>query len=169
MNTTKSLYSVLNVLIFLVILAISIGVIFTGLSMAGINFESVNFMDPQSITELTGAHYIFMALNLIFYIVFIFGLWKLRNVAKLFLNNTFYDSALGRNCDFAGKSFVLAGVFWWLFDGLSSIHFDRQFSIAVSDKTFVYLFIIAIGLFLMLTSKLFDNALELKTENELTI
>jgi hypothetical protein len=76
---------------------------------------------------------------------------------------------LGKNSNLAGKCFILSGVFWWLIDGLSSIHFNNEFSIGVSEKTFIYLFIIVIGLFFMLTSRLFDKALELKNENDLTI
>lgn len=169
MNTSKVLYTTLNALIFLVILAIAAGIIISALSISGVAFENAKLSNDTPFSELTGAHYLFMGLNLIFYIVFIYGLFKLRSVAKLFLNNTFYDSELGKNSALSGKSFVLAGVFWWLFDGLSTIHFDHNLSIGVSDKTFIYLFIIVIGMFLMLTSKLFDNALELKSENDLTI
>lgn len=169
MNTSKTLFSTLNVLIILVILAIGAGIVITTLAISGVNFENFKVISGVSLQELTAAHYLFMGLNLILYFVFIYGLFKLRIVAKLFLNNTFYDSELGKNSALAGKSFVLSGVFWWLFDGLSTIHFDQEFSIGVSEKTFVYLFFIVIGLFLMLSSNLFDNAFELKSENDLTI
>ncbi len=169
MNTSKVLFNLLSILIFLVILAIVVGIVITVLSIMGIGSENLSFNGNHSIEDLTSTHFIFMGLNVIFYIVFIYGLFKLRTVAQLFLNNTFYDSELGKNCDLAGKSFILAAVFWWFFDGLSNMFIDHEVSIGVSDKTFIYLFIIAIGLFLMLTSKLFDKALELKSENDLTI
>ncbi len=172
MNTAKSLFSTLNILIFLILLALGLGLLFTILSVIGITDISPTFeVDGNKIaySDLSSAHYIFMGLNLIFYGIFIYGLLKLRMVAKLMLANDIYHSSLSINTDLAGKSFVLTGTFWWLFDGLSSIHFNNEFSIGVSDKTFIYLFIICIGLFLMLTSKLIDNAIQLKTENDLTI
>jgi len=169
MNTPKTLYNTLNALIFLVILAIGVGVVFTALAIYGVSVGKQQSGTDLSLADLTTAHYIFMGLNLIIYFVFIYGLFKLRKVAKLFLYESFYNTGLVINSALSGKSFVLAGVFWWLFDGLSSVHFDQQFSIGVGEKTFVYLFIIVVGLFLMLTSKLYEQAIELKNENDLTI
>ena len=169
MDTPKTLFTTLNALIFIIILAIGAGLLLTVLSVSEVSSESINFKNEIPYTDLDGFHYLFMGLNLLIYFIFIYGLFKLRIVAKLFLNNTFYDSRLGKNCNLSGKCFVLSGVFWWLFDGLSTIHFNNTLSIGVSEKTFIYLFFIVIGLFLMLTSKLFDNAFELKNENDLTI
>jgi hypothetical protein len=168
MDTPKTLFSTLNALIFVIILAITIGFLITILSVSGVISEPT-FKNDISFSDLGWTHYLFMALNLIVYSVFIYGLFRLRIVSKLFLNNTFYNSELGKNSNLAGKCFILSGVFWWLIDGLSSIHFNNEFSIGVSEKTFIYLFIIVIGLFFMLTSRLFDRALELKNENDLTI
>ena len=172
MNTEKTLFSTLNVLIFLILLAIGFGLIFSILSMTGVIGVTPSItINGHEIghNDLTVAHYIFMGLNLIFYGVFIFGLFKLRVVAKLILQNDIYNPSLSINSELAGKDFVLTGTFWWLFDGLSNLHFNNKLSIGVSDKTFVYLFIICIGLFLMLTSKLITNAIQLKAENDLTI
>ena len=108
-------------------------------------------------------------MNLLIYLVFLYGLFKLRIVAKLFLNNTFYASEIGKNINISGKCFVLTGAFWWCFDGLSSLYFENTISIGVSEKSFIYLFFMVVGLFLMLASKLSDNVLRLKTESELTI
>ncbi len=172
MNTAKTLFTTLNVLIFLTLLSIGLGLILSFFSFTELGEIDYSFTfdgNKIAISDLTIAHYIFMGLNLIFYFVFIFGLIKLRTAAKLILSNNIYNPSLSMNTDLAGKSFILTGVFWWLFDGLSSIHFDNTLSIGVSDKTFIYLFIICIGLFFMLTSKLFTNAIQLKTENDLTI
>ena len=169
MNTAKTLFTTLNALIFIIILAIGIGLLLTILSISGVSPEGINLKNEISNTELSVTHYLFMGLNLLIYFIFIYGLFKLRIVAKLFLDNTLYNTELGKNSNLSGKCFVLSGVFWWLFDGLSSIHFNNAFSIGVSEKTFIYLFFIVIGLFLMLTSKLFDNAFALKNENDLTI
>ncbi len=169
MNSSKALYTTLNALIFLVILVIGVMLIFTGLSIAGFDFDFVKLTDTRSISEISGLHYLLIGLNLILYLVFIYGLIKLRTVASLFLNNTYYDPELGKNIDLSGKSFVLTGIFWWIVDGLSSFFLNHHISIGVSEKTFVYLFIIVIGLFFILAGKLFDNAYTLKSENDLTI
>jgi hypothetical protein len=168
MDSSKTLFTTLNALIFVIILAIIGGLLLTILSISGVYTDSIVNNDI-SFSDLGWTHYLFMALNLIVYSVFIYGLFRLRIVSKLFLNNTFYNSELGKNSNLTGKCFILSGVFWWLIDGLSSIHFNNEFSIGVSEKTFIYLFIIVIGLFFMLISRLFDKALELKNENDLTI
>ena len=168
MNTAKTLFTVLSTLIFLIVIAITVGVLLTILSATGVISSDIKFRGV--IQEGLGtAHFIFMGLNLIFYFVFVYGLVKLRLLAKRFMEDTFYHTDLGRHSSLAGKSFVLVGIFWWLIDGMSSIHFDHTISIGVSDKTFIYLFITAVGMFLMLISKLMDEALMLKNESELTI
>lgn len=168
MNVSKTLYWVLNALIFLVIVSIVYGSVVTILLITGAIPDQL-YQNIIPYSELDEVAYIFMFLSLITYIVFIYGLFKLRKVAKLFLNNTIYDFNLGRNCNIAGKSFVISGVFWWMFDGISALHYNNEFSIGLSQKTFVYLFFISIGLFLMLTSQFFDNAVKIKEENDLTI
>ena len=168
MNTPRSLYFILNTMIFLVALSIVIGIAIAFLSTSGV--VPINFNGKEiTIDELTAGHYTFMGLNVIVYFVFTYGLYRLSQTAKLVMNNNIYNQELSRNCDLAGKSFVLSGTFWWFFDGFSSFVLEQVISIGVSEKTFIYLFIIAIGMFLMLTSKLFHNANELKRDNELTI
>jgi len=172
MNTAKTLFSILNVLIFLIFLALGIGLLIGMFSLLGyIDGNSTITIDGKNIvkSDLTTAHYIFMMLNLIVYLVFIFGVIKLRQVAKLLLYNDIYDLSLISNTELVGKSFVITGIFWWLFDGLSSVHFNNELSIGVSDKTFIYLFITCIGLFIMLVSNIIGNGIQLKAENDLTI
>ncbi len=172
MNTAKTLFSTLNVLIFLTLFAIIVGIIINTLSLTNVvGVDSSIIIGGKEIAhgDLTIAHYLFMGLNLIFYFVFVYGLIKLRKSAKLILAKDIYNPSLSLTTELAGKSFVLTGIFWWLFDSLSRIYFENTLSIGVSDKTFIYLFITCFGLFIMLTSKLITNSIQLKTENDLTI
>lgn len=168
MKTPQILFSILNTLILLIIITIVLGLLITILSVLGVMPETT-LKDEFLSSETQWPHYLIMVLNLVVYVIFIYGLFKLRIVSKLFLKKSFYHSELGKNSYIAGICFILSGVFWWLFDGLSSIYLDNKISIGVSDKTFIYLFFIVIGLFFILTSKMFDSALELKSENDLTI
>lgn len=110
-----------------------------------------------------------MVLTLLVYFIFVFGIFRLKKASNLFLTNDFYNPELIKNINISGKSMILSGVFWWLLGGLGSIHFKKSISLEVSEKTFIYLFIIVIGLFMMLMSKVFENAIALKEENDLTI
>lgn len=169
MNTPKTLNSILNIIIFLIIISLVLGVLFTILTLTG---STLSFMPPETLenySKHTPDIYIFMGLTLGVYLIFGYGLFRLKKAAKLFLSNNIYNEDLSKNINVSGICMIVSGIFWWLFDGLGAIHFKNSFSIGVSEKTFIYLFFVAIGLFMMLVSKVFNNARQLKEENDLTI
>ena len=169
MNSAKLLYTLLNVLFILILCSIGISILFAILIAVGI--------EPTSIT--TGSEirhhlddpilYVFGGLLLLVYGIFCFGIWNLRKAASIFLNENFYTAAVIKTLALAGKSFVLTGIFAWLVDGLSGIYFKGEISLSLSDKTFTYLFITSVGLFMMLMSTVIKDAKNLKNENDLTI
>ncbi len=168
MKSAKTLHSILSIIIYLILLVIAVGIIMLVLFLTGILDTSTIFND---ITEYLKdpSLYVFMGLILIVYGIFVYGLCQLRAAAKGFISHQFYDINHLKNLSIAGKCFVLTGTFAWLFDGLSSIYFQSKFSLSMNDKTFMYLFIIAIGLFIMIIGQALNDARQLKEENELTI
>lgn len=169
MNSAKTLYSILTILISLIVLSISIGFIISILVFSGAMEGTVTFQPGFEAYKTDVVLYLFMALILIIYVIFIAGLLKLRQATKLLLNQKFYTSKLIHTTIFSGKCLVIVGIFSWLIDGLSSMYFEDVISISISEKTFIYLFITAMGLFLMLMGDVIKSAKTIKEENELTI
>ncbi len=169
MDAPKLLNNILNIIIYLIILSILIGFVFTALALTGTYMSFISSESISKFSKHTPDIYFFIILNLMVYTVFIYGIIKFKKVAELLLNKKIYDEKLSKNVNISGKCFVICGVFWWLFDSLGSIHFNDSITIGVSEKTFLYLFFIAIGLFMMLVSEVFDSAREEKNLNDLTI
>ena len=169
MDSAKTLYSILNLIIFLIIFSIGIGLIMTVLILFNV-IDGPLALKPDFVDYKNDImQYVFMAFKLIVYIVFISGLLKLRFATKLLLEKDFYKFELIKALGFAGKAIVITGILSWLIDGLSHIYFNDEISISISEKTFVYLFVTAMGLFLMLMGNVINDAKNLKQENDLTI
>ena len=64
---------------------------------------------------------------------------------------------------------VLSSVALWLIDEIGNMFYKRQVLVGLSEKTLVYLLIIAVGLFLMLMSTVLRDTKAIKEENDLTV
>jgi len=169
MNSAKTLYTLLNVLFVLLIFSIGISILFAILIGVGLD---VSFVSTDSeVLEYTNdsLFYVFAVLLLIIYGIFCYGIWQLRKAASIFMTKAFYTESAVRVLAMAGKSFVITGIFAWVIDGLSNIHFNSEISLSLSDKTFMYLFLTSIGLFILLMSAVIKDAMSLKEENDLTV
>ncbi len=168
MKNKQLLINILNILLFFIIGGMVLGIlliVFGTESLQTILSTKLNVLNSSSQSVV----YLFMVATLIIYGVFTLGLWHFRKAGLYLLKSGFKQTNLGKHVTIAGKSFVLSGVFWWLIDGLSAIVFSQELSISVSNKTFIYLFFIAVGIFMMLMSTVLKEAQQLKQENDLTI
>ena len=113
------------------------------------------------------------------YILFVLGVYNLRKTIKHFVSNDFYTKTVINSLNRAGKLFVFIGVSTILIRLLSVLLMQNIIlvqsswwlsvaSIAAS-LDLINTFLIIIGLFLLLFSKVFENANELKQENDLTL
>ncbi len=169
MNSARTLYSILNVIIFLLLIAIGLGIFFFVMTLLGVKQDFL-FIGEGIVSFKTEAMlYVYTILRLGVYAIFIKALWNLRKAIKLFLKKDFYNSQLIKALSISGKFMVITGVFAWCIDGIGNVFFKFQFSIGLSEKILVYLFIIAIGLFLMLMSTVLRDTKAIKDENDLTI
>lgn len=69
----------------------------------------------------------------------------------------------------SGKLMILSSIALWFIDEMSNRFFKRHVLDGLSEKTLVYLLIIAMGLFLMLMSAVIRDTKVIKEENDLTI
>ena len=169
MNSARTLYLILNTIIILLLVGIGLGVFFYVMLLFGVEQGFVGIdMDKDSFKTIA-MHTFYTILRLVVYAIFIKALWNLRTVIKLFLNKDFYNNTLINALSTSGKLMAIAGVFRWCIDEISDIFFKFRFTIGLSEKTLMCLFVVAIGLLLMLMSTVLRDTKAIKEENDLTI
>ena len=169
MSSARTLYLILNVIIFLILISIGLGIFVLAMILFGVKQDFIGFKEGALIFKTEAMLYVFTFLELGVYIVFVVALWKLRKATKLLLKKDFYNAELIKEMFTSGKLMVLSSVSLWFIDEISNMFFKRKVLIGLSEKTLVYLLIIAMGLFLMLMSTVFRDTKAIKDENELTI
>lgn len=169
MNSAKTLYWILNVIIFLLLIGICLGIFFFAMVLFGIKQDFVNIYEGVISFKTDKMLYVFTILKLVVYIVFIASLLKLRESIKLLLNKDFYKIQLIITLFSSGKLMVITGVFSGLIDIISNVFFKINVSAGFSEEMLVYLLVIAIGFFLMLISTVLKDAKTVKDEHNLTI
>lgn len=169
MNLARSLYSILNVIIFLLLIGLSLGILFFVMMLFGVKQDVIGLKYDALIFKTERVLYVFTFLEVLIYAVFVAALWKLRKATKLLLKNDFYNSELIGGMFNSGKLTVLSSVALWCIDVIGNLFYKRQILVGLSEKTLVYLLLIAIGLFLMLMSTVLTDTNAIKQENDLTI
>ena len=169
MNATRILYSILNVIIFLLLIGIGWGIFFFVMTLFGVKQEFL-IIDEDVVNFKTEAMlHVYRILKLGVYVVFVRALWNMRKATKLLLKKDFYNKELIKSISISGKLMVIAGVSAWCIDGISNVFFKLKVFIGLSEKTIVYLLLIAMGLFLMLMGTVLRDTKAIKDENDLTI
>jgi len=169
MSSARILYSILNVIIFLILIGIGLGIFVLGMFLFGVKQDFVLINQDVTSFKTKAMLYVFTILMLGVYAIFVVALWKLRSATKLLLKKDFYNSELIKAISDSGKFMVITGVTSWSVDGISDVFFKFRFVIGLSEKTIVCLLVVAIGLFLMLVSTVLRDTKAIKEENELTI
>jgi len=169
MNSAKTLYLVLNVIIILILISIGLGIFVLAMTLFGIKQDFIGFSEDVLIYKTEAMLYCYTFFKLVVYAVFVDALWKLRMATKLLLKNDFYNTELMRGMFDSGKLMVFSSIALWVIDEVSNMFYKRQVILGLSEKTLVYLLIIAMGLFLMLMSTVLRDTKTIKEENDLTI
>ncbi|ARV09536.1 hypothetical protein BTO05_07735 [Winogradskyella sp. PC-19] len=169
MNSARTLYLILNTIIILLLVGIGLGVFIYIMMLFGVEQDFIGIDMDKANFKTEVKHIFYTILRLGVYAIFIKALWNLRKVIKLFLNKDFYNSQLITLLLTSGKLMVITGVSGWCIDAMSDVFFKFRFTIGISETTLAYLFIIAVGLFLMLISTVLRDTKAIKEENDLTI
>ena len=169
MNSARTLYLILNTIFILLLVGIGLGVFFYVTLLFGVEQGFVDADMDKTNFKTEVMHTFYTILRLGVYAIFIKAIWELRKATKLFLKKDFYNNELLKRLFTSGKFMVASGVSIWCINGISDVFFKFRFSIGLSEKTLVYLLLIAIGLFLMLMSSVLNDAKILKEETDLTI
>ncbi len=169
MNSARTLYLILNVIIFLILISIGLGIFVLAMILFGVKQDFIGLKYEVLIFKTEAMLYVFTFLELVVYAVFVVALWELRKSTKLLLKKDFYNTEFISGMFNSGKLMVLSSVALWFIDEIGNMFYKRQVLVGLSEKTLVYLLIIAMGLFLMLMSTVFRETKAIKDENDLTI
>ncbi|REE17024.1 hypothetical protein DFQ09_105238 [Winogradskyella pacifica] len=169
MNSAKTLYAILNVIIFLLLIGIGLGIFVLAMVLFGIDQDLIGLKHDALVFKTERMLYVFTFLELGVYAAFVVALWRLRIATKLLLKNDFHNAKLIMEMFSSGQLMVLSSVALWLVDEIGNMFYKRQVVLGLSEKTLVYLLIIAMGLFLMLMSTVLRDTKIIKEENDLTI
>ncbi|WP_225036697.1 DUF2975 domain-containing protein [Winogradskyella sp. SM1960] len=169
MSSAKTLYTILNVIIFLILASIGLGIFVLAMILFGVKQDFIGIGEDVLIYKTEAMLYRYSFLKLVVYAVFVVALWKLRKATKLLLKNDFYNTKLIKDMFNSGKLMILSSVALWVIDEMSNMFFKRHPLLGLSEKTLVYLLIIAMGLFLMLMSTVLKDTKVIREENDLTI
>lgn len=169
MNSARTLYLILNVIIFLLLISIGLSIFVLVMILFGVKQDFIGLSEHVLTYKTEAMLYVFTFLELVVYIVFVDALWKLRKAIKLLLKNDFYNMELMSGMFNSGKLMVLSSIALWFIDEIGNMFYKRQVLVGLSEKTLVYLLIITMGLFLMLMSTVLRDTKEIKEENDLTI
>tara|TARA_R110002111_G_scaffold103778_1_gene160913 strand:- start:6462 stop:6971 length:510 start_codon:yes stop_codon:yes gene_type:complete len=169
MNSAKTLYAILNVIIILILISIGLGIFYFAMILFGVKQDFIGIEEDALVYKTEAMLYGFTFLKLLVYAVFVDALLKLRKATKLLLKNDFYNTELISGMFNSGKLMILSSVALWFIDEISNMFYKKQVVLGLSEKTLVYLLIIAMGLFLMLMSTVLRDTKTVKEENDLTI
>ncbi|NRR92039.1 hypothetical protein HSX10_10720 [Winogradskyella undariae] len=169
MNSAKTLYAILNVIIILILISIGLGIFYFAMILFGVKQDFIGIEEDALIYKTEAMLYRFTFLKLGVYVAFVVALWRLRKATKWLLKNDFYNTELISGMFNSGKLMVFSSIALWFIDEIGNMFYKRQVILGLSEKTLVYLLIIAMGLFLMLMSTVLRDTKAIKEENDLTI
>lgn len=169
MSSARLLYSILNIIMILLLIGIGLGVFVYMALLFGVEQDFILIREDVNDFKTQAKHTVAVLLKLGVYAVFIAAIWKLRHATKLLLKKDFYNNQLIAALSISGKYMVITGVLGWCIDILSDVFFKFRFTIGITETNLAYLFIIAVGLFLMLMSSVLIETKAIKEENDLTV
>lgn len=164
---SEKLFKILIDLIFVLQILGFITLIFV---IPSFTFVKINMQDT-SVQNWTIFHWLLLLTSFSSYVLFVFGIFYLRKFSKTLLTEKYFSIYVISNAMKIGKMFVYSGSIMIL---LYLIQFISRFTNGkiqlVYNTEFVFsLFIIAIGLFFLILSKILNSGVQLKQENDLTI
>jgi hypothetical protein len=185
MKTIQALRILINILFYCLLIVLAVGFI----SLIILLF--FNDLLPQILqqyktlfsTMFNWKLLLIPTITVINYILFVVGVYYLRKVIPFFPSKDFYNLIVIKSLKKAGNLFIFIGASSILVRLISIFIMQNMTQSMVVEKSSIWLtitpliasldlvniFLIIIGLFLLLFSKSFENAKELKQENDLTI
>lgn len=137
--------------------------------------ETIPFrINDIEITQFNTATAICMALELLGSLLFLFLIWNFRKLVRLFFKRKLFTREQIRKTGLIGKLSIgiaiIEALIPLIFNSFGNPQESLRVSLRFGGEGFgSFLFILALGLFFIYLSRIFENARVWKEENELTV
>jgi len=173
MKPPKFLKLIINVSYFLLALDLILSTLcyIYFLFGGGVKLESLEYITTVQNEESSIAAIVLFTLEIIYSIILFYTVFIIRKLIKDFEKEKLYTKIQITGLNLAGKLLVGVFILQFIADFFTSIILDNRLKISLSfenDLGSPWL-LIAIGLFLIYLSKIFNNSARLQLENELTV
>jgi len=173
MKPPKFLKLIINVSYFLLALDLILSTLcyIYFLFGGGVKLESLEYITTVQNEESSIAAIVLFTLEIIYSIILFYTVFIIRKLIKDFEREKLYTKIQITGLNLAGKLLVGVFILQFIADFFTSIILDDRLKISLSfenDLGSPWL-LIAIGLFLIYLSKIFNNSARLQLENELTV
>jgi len=158
MKNSSLFKSLIDILFFLHVLGL-----FAILLRFPLGVIDVANMEPLNLWE-----WIILTISCLIYFIFLRGLFFLRKIAREFLLNKMFTKSVANSMKISGNQFTYAGIISLLIF-LSKRLFDFNFESIPQSVSITPIFLIIVGLFFTIQSKILLKAISIKDENDLTI
>ncbi len=128
----------------------------------------VGFIDVKNIEPPLLGDWTILAINILVYFIFLRGLFFLRKMARIFLSQNHLSGSAVNYMKTCGNQFIYAGlisILTVLTDKLLNLNIEPVFkSLSITP-----IFLMIVGLFFVIQSKTFSQAIRIKNENDLMV
>lgn len=128
-------------------------------------------MQNQPVEEWSLFHWLILVISFLAYIIFVVGIFYLKKISKGLVDRKYFTILMIKNLQKVGKMFIVSGSFMigiFLIQFISNLT-NKTIRLIYNTELLFSVFIVAIGLFFLIQSKILEVGKNLKQENELTI
>lgn len=167
MNSFKRILKVLQILLFITLVAAIIVVIslfFSGSSNTFISPTGLGITQEDRVRSG-----VLVLINSAFLFPLFYGITSLIKTIPFFENTNYFDLEVTKKFEKTSKAFIISGFSGIALQIIQPLIEKSKVILGFDIKTFLFLFILAIGFFFGFLASVFDKARITKTENDLTI
>ncbi len=165
------LKTILDVCFFLLLLSFIGAVFLTAMTtIFGSDFIPIE-LKGQTISELTPTAFVVILAELFIGGLLVYTIYILRKLIRNFFKGKLFTRYQIASLNLIGQLIIIITLGQGLIDFIATIFLEAKLRLGLEiDLSFTsFWFILAIGLFFIYLSKIFDNARIMKEENELTV
>ena len=166
------LKTILDIAFYLLIAGIFFSIFFVVLIMLNSEtfFIPIN-IDGAEITEYTPSTIFLMLISMSFFVLFIFLVYYLRKLVRNFLKQDIFSKGQVKYLNRIGNLIIGISVGKVVIDLLKNLFLENEisFGIEIGGDFGSFWFTLALGLFFIFLSQVFEKARLLKEDNDLTV
>jgi hypothetical protein len=171
MKPSILLKTILDICLYFLVISLIISVFFFVIQLiTGENLTPIN-INGTKILEFNTSSSVLIIIEMLIASMFIYTIYILRKLIRNFFKGKLFTTFQIASLRLIGQLIILITIFQGIVNFITPLIINGEGRIGIEiDFTFgSFWFILAIGLFFIFLSKVFENAKKLKEENELTV